>query len=322
MELHKISVIIPVYNAEQYIDRCISSVISNTYKNLEIIVVDDGSTDNSLSILNGQNDNRIMVLQKENGGVSSARNAGLRFATGDYISFVDADDWVHAQYFEILHQAIGESQIAHCSMERTSSFDILHATGKQIMENRRCVTSNESFYLAGVKNYVCGKLFDKQSLKGITFPENVKMAEDKVFVSEVLNHIKEITIIDNKLYYYYTREDSAIHTYGSDLFPSAKAYIELFRKYKNPIMLENAYSALLSHRYLNMFNTGRNKNQEEINSTFIECSKMSNGYFTLKKRVMYELMANFPMIYRAYRLLSDKTMFKWEKEEKKRWKNV
>ena len=102
--MNKISVIVPIYNVEQYVERCLNSIIENTYKNLEIICINDGSTDNSLKILEkiAENEQRIKIIDKINGGVSSARNIGLDVATGDYIAFVDSDDWVHNRYFEIL----------------------------------------------------------------------------------------------------------------------------------------------------------------------------------------------------------------------------
>ncbi len=99
-----ISVIIPVYNTEVYLPRCLDSIINNDYRNLEIICVNDGSTDNSLSVLRRyeKEDERIIVIDVPNGGVSKARNIGLDKASGEFIAFVDSDDWVHRQYFSML----------------------------------------------------------------------------------------------------------------------------------------------------------------------------------------------------------------------------
>ena len=103
MEL--ISIIVPVYNVEQYLDDCLVSILNQTYKNLEIILIDDGSTDNSGKICDeyAKKDSRIIVFHKENGGVSSARNAGLRIAKGIYIGFVDPDDWIAEDMYEVLY---------------------------------------------------------------------------------------------------------------------------------------------------------------------------------------------------------------------------
>lgn len=113
-----ISVIIPVYNTAKYLPRCLDSILKNTYKNLEIICIDDGSTDESLAILHtyADRDKRVKVVTQTNGGVSSARNQGLNLASGFFISFVDSDDWVHHQYFEALVsvQEKTNAQIVNC----------------------------------------------------------------------------------------------------------------------------------------------------------------------------------------------------------------
>ena len=106
-----ISVIIPIYNMEFYLERCVDSVLNNTYQNLEVICVDDGSTDHSMEILRRYEaaDPRIVVIAKENGGVSSARNAGLDRMTGEYVTFIDSDDFVHPQYVELLYRAVQDT---------------------------------------------------------------------------------------------------------------------------------------------------------------------------------------------------------------------
>ena len=100
----KISVVVPVYNVEEYLDQCVESLVGQTYKNLEVILVDDGSPDNCPAMCDewAERDNRIKVIHKENGGVSSARNAALDIASGDYIGFVDSDDWIEPDMYEIL----------------------------------------------------------------------------------------------------------------------------------------------------------------------------------------------------------------------------
>ena len=108
----KITVIVPVYNVENYLEKCLDSLINQTYKNLEIIVINDGSTDNSGEICQeyAQKDNRIVYIEKENGGLSDARNVGLDKMTGSYVTFIDSDDWVELDYVEILYKKIIEYQ--------------------------------------------------------------------------------------------------------------------------------------------------------------------------------------------------------------------
>lgn len=120
----KISVIIPVYNTERYLPRCLDSVLSNTYDNLEVICINDGSTDNSINILDNYkvSDERVVVINQKNSGVSAASNAGINVATGEYIAFIDSDDWVHPQYFEILLFAMScnDSDVAACQYSQVS----------------------------------------------------------------------------------------------------------------------------------------------------------------------------------------------------------
>ena len=112
-----ISVIIPIYNVENYLKKCIESVINQTYKNLEIILVNDGSNDNSKNIIDEYStiDNRIKVINKENGGLSDARNAGIEIAKGDYITFLDSDDWIELNMYEKLYQ---EKKVCIIYMEK------------------------------------------------------------------------------------------------------------------------------------------------------------------------------------------------------------
>ena len=111
-----ISVIVPVYNTEKYIEKCVMSILNQTYKNLEIILIDDGSTDNSPQICDSlaEKDNRITVIHQPNGGVSSARNIGLDNTHGDYITFVDSDDYIEPNMIEFLSENIGDTNIAMC----------------------------------------------------------------------------------------------------------------------------------------------------------------------------------------------------------------
>ena len=124
--MKKISVIVPIYNSEDYIDRCVRSIVEQSYKNIEIILVDDGSTDNSSMMCDewAKNDKRVKVIHKENGGVSSARNEGLKIAKGDYISFVDSDDYIDKKMIEkMLNQMEkGNTDLVICNYEPNHDF--------------------------------------------------------------------------------------------------------------------------------------------------------------------------------------------------------
>ena len=121
MNLPKISVIIPVYKVEEYISRCIKSVVDQTYSNLEIILVDDGSPDNCPAICDkwAEKDSRIKVIHKKNGGLSDARNAGMQIASGEFIGFVDSDDWISKEMYQLLYENMkeNESDISACGVK-------------------------------------------------------------------------------------------------------------------------------------------------------------------------------------------------------------
>ena len=112
-----ISVVLPIYNVENYIEKCMESVLNQTYKNIEIILVDDGSPDNCPIICDQyvKEDNRVKVVHKENGGLSDARNAGIKVANGDYITFIDSDDYVDKDYVEFLYNTIEENRCRYCN---------------------------------------------------------------------------------------------------------------------------------------------------------------------------------------------------------------
>ena len=140
--MKKISIIVPIFNIEKYLSRCLDSILEQTYKNLEVILVDDGSVDNSGMIADkyARKDQRIKVIHQVNQGVSAARNTGIDLATGDYIGFVDGDDYIEPDMYEILMRIIEEQQvdIAHCGYQMVypSKTEFYYNTKEKIKMNR------------------------------------------------------------------------------------------------------------------------------------------------------------------------------------------
>jgi glycosyltransferase involved in cell wall biosynthesis len=207
-----ISVIIPVYNMAQYLKRCIDSVILNSYRELEIICVNDGSTDDSLKILNEykEKDSRVIVINQMNKGLSGTRNAGLSVATGDYIAFIDADDWIHKKYFELLLQYCHryEADICACKSVRVSdsmySGDIEENPGCRVLKGNKVRDDKDLSW-----GRVWGRLFKAASIKNVKFADVT--IEDKAFTSDVLAANGENftgVVVDAPMYYYYAREGS------------------------------------------------------------------------------------------------------------------
>lgn len=198
-----ISVIIPVYNVEQYVQRCLDSIYRNTYKNLEIICVNDGSTDGSLEILKAQTDERVVVIDKTNGGVSSARNAGMKAATGEYIAFVDPDDWVHSRYFEYLMRAIDGCDIACCSFQK-----ICEQKDEEIINYHfpQVYTEEEAERIRDVRDKVWGRIYTRVILENMWFRNEIEICEDKVFNLEVFISSCRVAVVPLKLYFYFMRQ--------------------------------------------------------------------------------------------------------------------
>ena len=194
-----VSVIIPVYNSENYLVECIKSILAQTYKNLEIILIDDGSTDTSPQICDefAQKDNRIKVVHQQNSGVSEARNAGLRIATGQYLIFVDSDDLINSEYIETLMHYNADVVVSNSHISGTFS-------KQEIIER-----------YDELKGFVgpCEKLYNLDVIKGIKFPPNINIGEDIIFNLDVLSVINNAQYIKYKGYFVRDNPNSLTRSY-------------------------------------------------------------------------------------------------------------
>lgn len=202
----KISVIIPVYNVEKYLDKCVQSVINQTYKNLEIILVDDGSTDTS-GVLCGEYakwDERIKVIHKSNGGLSQARNKGLDMATGEYIFFLDSDDFLALNTFEKLMRVLKEEQadIVACLEKRFTTEDVfgekkgemLYFTQEEMLQGT--FTQNKNYFIIS-----CAKLYKASLFNGVRFKEGV-IHEDEFICHKIYAQTEKVAVLQEELYFY------------------------------------------------------------------------------------------------------------------------
>jgi glycosyltransferase involved in cell wall biosynthesis len=223
-----ISVIIPVYNVDKYIDRCLESIVSQTYSNLEIIVVDDGSTDESLSICDKwmNRDGRIKVIHKKNGGVSSARNVGLEISRGAYIVFVDPDDYIETSMIEIMYKKSMDycADLVCCGINYVSLEGMVEYVGfnEVLLEKDDAIKSLLS-HKGCMRPYVWDKLYKREIIEDKRFDNSLKHAEDILFVYEVLKVAETVMIISDALYYYVKRKESLV---GSKFKHSQKQVLE------------------------------------------------------------------------------------------------
>lgn len=252
-----ISVIVPVYNVEGYIDKCIKSLINQTYHNIEIILVDDGSTDNSPGICDSwaSNDSRIKVIHIPNGGVSHARNVGLDAAIGDYVGFVDSDDWVEPDMYEKMLKVIHEDDSDICGGGYVKDFENTQEIILKIGEP--CYFSNIETMKWMFSEHrpkllfweVCDKIFKKKLVTNIRFKENITMCEDMLFTWNVLKNAKKISYRPLHKYHYMMRGDSACHTQNfKHRIDSAIANMKL---YNDPWLNDAELKELVHERYCN-----------------------------------------------------------------------
>ena len=217
-----VSIIIPIYNLEKYIKHCLESVVNQTYKELEIICIDDGSTDGSAEIIKSmaESDPRIKYIYQENAGVSAARNKGLDTATGEYVMFVDGDDYLHYQTVEILigSAAKTQSDFIFCNFVKVNNWEAKRSRINIIEIDTYTDTLanlfNEKEELGSIVCSAWGKLFLRRNIQNIRFKVGCLIGEDTLFTFSCLtsNMQQKITYIDLPLYFYYNRSDSACNS--------------------------------------------------------------------------------------------------------------
>ena len=249
MEL--ISVIVPVYKVEKYLDECMESVVTQTYENLEIILVDDGSPDRCPEICDtwAEKDSRIRVIHKENGGLSDARNVGMAASTGAYIAYVDSDDILEPEYIEYLYQAICETgaDVSECAYERFQGKPEVVNIPKE-MNTPVIITKEEalrrcSFSLKPVNDQVWDKRYRRDLIKDIPFIYG-RQAQDVLFSCYVFGKCNKIAYIDNMLYHWRRHSESAsgkflrqrldaLETYWHSLNYIEKNYPQFAKDLKN-----------------------------------------------------------------------------------------
>lgn len=241
----KISVVVPVYNAERYLEECVKSILQQTYTDFELFLVDDGSTDNSSFLCDcfSQEDARVHVLHKPNGGVSSARNQGISIAEGEYLSFVDADDWLEPNYLAELANKIVDADLAVCSVEDRESWKLTEETVS--MKELRAYPSRYAKH--PYINYSVNKLYRKAIIDTyqLTFPETMRRGEDAVFVASYLEHCRNASVSSKVLYHYRNNERSAMHCFDPQIY-SDEAFLmsvqyDLFHSTKISQEEENAF---------------------------------------------------------------------------------
>ncbi|WP_295198950.1 glycosyltransferase [Ruminococcus sp.] len=326
----KISLIVPCYNIRKYLPRCIESILAQTYKNLEIILISDGSTDGTDEVIReyAKKDSRIITIFKQNSGVSDTRNRGLDIATGDYIGFVDGDDYIEPEMYEtLLKNAIeNNADISHCGYQMVfpSRVDYYYNTGKKVIQDNK-----KGIRDIIVGDYVepspCIKIYRKNIVNNLRMPINIKINEDVLFNFYAFVNSKKSVYEDLPFYHYILRKGSAATSKinQNKLFDPVRVRKEIFEySLKN---LDNEIQSVAYSSYLNsIINLYRvvsnSKLKEYKEDSFILKGQIKEikGKFMLSKRIKTERFLFFHctgllmFTYKIYDKLLSKNTNKYE----------
>lgn len=251
MERGKISVIVPVYKVEKYLERCIRSILRQTYKNLEIILIDDGSPDNCPAICDklAEEDKRVRVFHIKNQGVSNARNVGLENASGEFVTFVDSDDRIDSTMYEklikkqvetnadlVFSRYLYEDENTHeiTKVDERRLQDFCESGDLKYFYNHTSNNDKNGDKIVITESVMCNiwrVLFKREVVEDVRFNLGIKFMEDVVFLSEILaKKDKKIAFIDEYLYYYLLRESSAVRTRAKIIYQNSLAYLSAIKK--------------------------------------------------------------------------------------------
>ena len=248
-----ISVIVPVYRVEKYLERCIKSIVSQTYRNLEVLLIDDGSPDRCPQICDSwaKKDERIRVIHQENRGVSAARNAGVDAARGEFIGFIDSDDFILPEYFETLYMTltVNRADVSMCkSLYVDEDGDAIASFLLKSSQPPGAYSGREILEQGPIYNVWC-ILFRAETCKGRRFPENRIYGEDYSYITRLLPACSRVAVSGKRLYHYTWREDGAVgetrHVLNEHkLRDGAEVAVELYLFFRSLGMRRQARDAL------------------------------------------------------------------------------
>lgn len=281
-----VSIIVPVYNTSKYLEKCLYSLIEQTIQNIEIIVVNDGSTDDSLKIAKNiaKKDNRIKVFSKPNGGLSSARNFGIEKSSGEYIGFVDSDDYVKENMFEQLYNMVEENhaKMAVCGWYLVENEEVR----KCAFECKRVVLNDEQaidllLNHVSYDNFACNKLFHRSLFQDISFPVG-ELLEDLSTIYKLIHTAKKIVVDSQPLYYYVLHNNSITSNLYRQVNPDVFKVIE---KRKNNLL--SMYPNLTNKIKSNYFTANKHYFMISLHSSIRDKEFEKNRIKEMRKNIRY-----------------------------------
>ncbi|SHH68410.1 glycosyltransferase family 2 protein [Clostridium grantii] len=317
----KISIIVPIYKVEAYLQKCIDSILVQTFNDFELILVDDGSPDKCGRICDEyvKKDKRIKVIHKLNGGLSSARNAGIDIAQGKYIGFVDSDDYIHTRMYEVLYNSAVEylSDIIMCDYSKVSEGQVKELINFNTNSKIEHFTNTQALEQLFTKNGVgfvvaWNKLYRKELFKNLRFAEG-RIHEDEFIAHKILYKSTKITYVSIYLYYYLQRNNSImgsqVRLKKLDFLYALKERTDFFKSIKQEQLqykAEKTYIWVLIGRYYKTKSelTNVNKELREMKKMFNKVLNLrfllNNNNFTWKEKLKLLLFKINPVLYNLY----------------------
>lgn len=310
MENELISVVVPIYNMEKYLNKCVDSILNQTYSNIEILLIDDGSTDLSVKICDEymKIDSRIKVFHKKNGGLSDAKNFGIKKASGKYVAFVDSDDWIENNMYENMYYKLKDtkSNIVVCGRYieyENGEKKEWYNKNEIIMNKEQALIYLNSFYNFDMSS--CDKLYEKSLFDNIEFPYG-KKCEDAYTTYLLFNKADRVTYIPKCFYHYFQRSGSISRNekINMDYIYAAEEQLEFFTtKYPHLIYIAETNYAFSVKSIFQVSVERKLQLTDEFNLKRKEVKKyyksiFNNKYITMKKKLTYILFAFFPILYK------------------------
>lgn len=327
--MQKLSIIIPVYNVESYISKCLDTIVNQIYNNLEIIIINDGSSDNSLEIINefARKDSRIKVFSQKNKGVSAARNLGLENTTGELIGFVDPDDWIDTKMYKILIDLMNEHQadVSSCHLRGCFSRDYVESAS----ENNKIEVFNhietlekflsQAYSFNGLNAVVVNRVYRRDIFNDLRFNEDLIKGEDTEIIHKIFFKSQKLVFIDERLYFYFRRNDGLTHSEISTE-NRVKVDVNILNLFENKINTTRG-NIIYNTVYLNSINDLLSYNIElyfnysTVNEKKLMKKHFYNNYskffrtvvkkFTISRNLRFILFLISPKLYKAILLSSN-----------------
>ena len=317
-----ISIIVPIYNVEAYLSRCIDSILNQSFADFELILIDDGSSDNCGAITEAyaKKDPRIQVIHQKNLKVSAARNSGLDIASGEWIAFVDPDDWIHKDYLKsLIIGKLKETDLVLCGCRLTSNES--ENDKEHTIPNFTSVSVDAVNADQVAKTRVWGRLIRREFIGDLRFIPGTEPTEDSLFNVMLFTDDMNVCMTDAKLYYYYMHPDSAIHSQmGRNILNAVEPLLQELQKIedqnKRRRIISRCYKYVFSARYGEMFSV----DSAEVNKHCEELFKQLAVYLpelNNKERIVMTAMWKSPLLYRLWRIVNDTTLLQYEKNQKR-----